>query len=274
MKAFNGEAQSIEKFDVYNDTLYSSAWKSQFLSGLLFPIMSFVGNLGYVGGLDPRRLSGDQRHDHRRRHAGVHPVRALVHAADRADRPDFQRASANRCRRRARLRIPGRVGRNRRNRPPGQAKQSRSGNVEFDHVQFGYNPDKVIIHDFSASVKPGQKIAIVGPTGAGKTTMVKLLMRFYDVNKGAILVDGHNIQEFTRHDLRKMFGMVLQDAWLYSGTIMENIRYGRLDATRRGSHRRRAGRPRRSLRPHAAGRLQHGPQRGSLATSRRGKSSC
>jgi len=106
-----------------------------------------------------------------------------------------------------------------------------AGNVIFDHVHFGYNPDKVIINDFSATVKPGQKIAIVGPTGAGKTTMVKLLMRFYDVNQGAILIDGHNIQDFTRHDLRKMFGMVLQDAWLYSGSIMENIRYGRLDAT-------------------------------------------
>ncbi len=105
------------------------------------------------------------------------------------------------------------------------------GNVEFDHVHFGYNPEKVIINDFSALVKPGQKIAIVGPTGAGKTTMVKLLMRFYDVNEGAIRIDGHDIRDFTRHDLRKQFGMVLQDAWLYSGTIMDNIRYGRLDAT-------------------------------------------
>lgn len=106
-----------------------------------------------------------------------------------------------------------------------------AGNVEFRNVHFGYNPDKIVINDFSALVKPGQKIAIVGPTGAGKTTMVELLMRFYDVNSGEILIDGHEIREFTRHDVRKMFGMVLQDAWLYSGTIMENIRYGRLDAT-------------------------------------------
>ena len=105
------------------------------------------------------------------------------------------------------------------------------GNVEFEHVQFGYNPDKFIIHDFSAKVRDGQKIAIVGPTGAGKTTMVKLLMRFYDVNSGEIKVDGHNVRDFNRSQLREMFGMVLQDTWLFSGTIMENIRYGRLDAT-------------------------------------------
>ena len=132
------------------------------------------------------------------------------------------------------------------------------GAVEFKNVHFGYSPDKIIINDFSAAIQPGQKIAIVGPTGAGKTTMVKLLMRFYDVNSGAILVDGHNIREFTRHDLRKMFGMVLQDTWLYNGTIMENIRYGRPDATDDGSDRRRQGRARGSLRPHPAGWLRDG----------------
>ncbi len=230
MKAFNGEEQSVVQFDSYNGTLYSSAWKSQFLSGLLFPIMSFVGNLGYVavailGGYLVVRGSiavGDVQAFIQYVRSFTQPIAQIANisnvlqqtaaAAERVfeflDESEEIQETAT---------------------PLKLAKVE--GAVEFDHVQFGYNPDKVIIHDFSAKVNPGQKIAIVGPTGAGKTTMVKLLMRFYDVNSGAILVDGHNIQEFSRHDLRKMFGMVLQDAWLYNGSIMENIRYGRLDAS-------------------------------------------
>ncbi len=230
MKAFNGEEQSVAQFDVYNTTLFTSAWKSQFLSGLLFPIMSFVGNLGYVavailGGylvVNGSIAVGDVQAFIQYVRSFTQPIAQIANisnvlqqtaaAAERVfeflDESEEISETTN---------------------PLKLAKVE--GSVEFDHVQFGYNPDKVIIHDFSAKVKPGQKIAIVGPTGAGKTTMVKLLMRFYDVNSGAILVDGHNIQEFSRHDLRKMFGMVLQDAWLYNGSILENIRYGRLDAT-------------------------------------------
>lgn len=230
MKAFNGEARSVEKFDRYNTTLYSSAWKSQFLSGLLFPIMGFVGNLGYVGVailggylvVNGTIAVGDVQAFIQYVRSFTQPISQIANisnvlqqtaaAAERVfeflEEPEELTETANPV-----------------------EDLTPAGNVEFKHVQFGYNPDKVIIHDFSTSVKPGQKIAIVGPTGAGKTTIVKLLMRFYDVNQGEILIDGHNIQDFTRHDLRQMFGMVLQDAWLYSGTIMENIRYGRLDAT-------------------------------------------
>ncbi|MFN8450256.1 MAG: ABC transporter ATP-binding protein [Anaerolineae bacterium] len=230
MKAFNGEQQSIEKFDLYNETLYDSAWKSQFLSGLLFPIMGFVGNLGYVGVsilggvlvINGTITVGDVQAFIQYVRSFTQPIsqianisNVLQQTAAAAERVFEFLAEAEEVTETA--------------TPIRDAVSA--GNVEFDHVRFGYSDDKVVIRDFSASVKPGQKIAIVGPTGAGKTTMVKLLMRFYDVNSGAILIDGHNIQDFTRHDLRKMFGMVLQDAWLYSGTIMENIRYGRLDAT-------------------------------------------
>ena len=230
MKAFNGEAQSIAKFDVDNNTLYSSAWKSQFLSGLLFPIMGFVGNLGYVGVsilggylvVNGTIAIGDVQ-------AFIQYVRSFTQPISQIAQISnvLQQTAAAAERVFEFLAVPEEIVETAK---PFTEKIT-AGNVEFDHVQFGYNPDKVIIHDFSSKVKPGQKIAIVGPTGAGKTTMVKLLMRFYDVNKGAILVDGHNIQDFTRHDLRQMFGMVLQDAWLYSGSIMENIRYGRLNAS-------------------------------------------
>ena len=230
MRAFNGEAQSIAKFDIDNTTLYSSAWKSQFLSGLLFPIMGFVGNLGYVGVsilggylvINGTITVGDVQ-------AFIQYVRSFTQPISQIAQISnvLQQTAAASERVFEFLEVDEEIVES---ANPVKEKIT-AGNVEFDHVQFGYNPDKVIIHDFSSKVKPGQKIAIVGPTGAGKTTMVKLLMRFYDVNKGAILIDGHNIQDFTREDLRKMFGMVLQDAWLYSGPIMENIRYGRLNAS-------------------------------------------
>ncbi len=230
MKAFNGEAKSIEQFDVYNDTLYDSAWKSQFLSGMMMPIMSFVGNLGYVavtilGGylaINNAITVGDIQAFIQYSRSFMQPISQIANISN-----VLQQTAAAAERVFVFLAEEEEVSET---TTPLDLKQV-EGRVEFDHVQFGYNPDKVIIHDFSASVKPGQKIAIVGPTGAGKTTMVKLLMRFYDVNSGAIRIDGHDIREFNRHDLRKLFGMVLQDAWLYNGTIMENIRYGRLDAT-------------------------------------------
>jgi ATP-binding cassette subfamily B multidrug efflux pump len=230
MKAFNGEAKSVEKFDKYNNTLFASAWKSQFLSGMMFPIMMIIGNLGYVvisilgGWLAIRNAItvGDIQAFIQYVRMFTQPIgqianisNVLQQTAAAAERVfEFLNESEEISETADPIRLP-----------------DVTGTVEFQHVQFGYAPDKIIIKDFSAVAKPGQKIALVGPTGAGKTTMVKLLMRFYDVNDGAILVDGHNIQEFTREDLRCNFGMVLQDAWLYNDTIMENIRYGRLDAT-------------------------------------------
>ncbi|HEY3342371.1 MAG TPA: ABC transporter ATP-binding protein [Anaerolineae bacterium] len=230
MKAFNGEAKSVEQFDVYNDTLYDAAWKSQFLSGMMQPIMGFIGNLGYVvvcilGGWLAFRNAitiGDIQAFIQYVRSFTQPIMQLANisnvlqqTAAAAERVFEFLAEAEEIPDTANpIRLP-----------------TVQGSVEFKDVHFGYNPDKIIIHDFSAIVKPGQKIAIVGPTGAGKTTMVKLLMRFYDVNSGAILVDGHDIRDYTRHDLRKMFGMVLQDTWLYNGTIMENIRYGRSGAS-------------------------------------------
>ncbi len=230
VKAFNGEQKSVEKFDTYNDTLYDSAWKSQFLSGLLMPILMFVGNLNYVavsiiGGYLAIRGAitiGDIQAFIQYVRLFTQPIAQIANisnvlqqtaaAAERVfefiDESEEIRETENGVK-------PEKVG----------------GTVEFDHVQFGYNPDKIIIKDFSTKVQPGQKIAIVGPTGAGKTTIVKLLMRFYDVNSGAIFVDGHDIRDYTRKDLRSMFGMVLQDAWLYNDSIMENIRYGRLGAS-------------------------------------------
>ncbi len=230
MRAFNGEEKSVAKFDGYNDTLYSSAWKSQFLSGMMFPIMGFVGNLSYVvvcilGGYLAVKNAitvGDIQ-------AFIQYVRSLSQPIGQFANISnvLQQTAAAAERVFAFLAQPEEV--------PEAAKPlvlpKVEGNVEFRNVHFGYNPDKIIINDFSATVRPGQKIAIVGPTGAGKTTMVKLLMRFYDVSSGAILVDGHDIRELSRHDLRQMFGMVLQDTWLFNGTIMENIRYGRPDAT-------------------------------------------
>lgn len=230
VKAFNGEAQSVEKFDNYNTTLYSSAWKSQFLSGLLMPILTFVGNLNYVavailGGYLAIRGSitiGDIQ-------AFIQYVRSFTQPiAQIANISNILQQTAAAAERVFEFLDEA-------EEIPETANATKldkvAGSVEFKNVQFGYNPDKIIINNFSAKVNPGQKIAIVGPTGAGKTTIVKLLMRFYDVNSGAILVDGQDIRDFTRHDLRSMFGMVLQDAWLYNDSIMENIRYGRLGAT-------------------------------------------
>src|SRR5579859_383874 len=230
VKAFNGEAKSVAQFDDYNNTLYRSAWKSQFLSGLLFPIMNFVGNLGYVavailGGWLATRGAiaiGDIQAFIQYVRQFTQPISAIAQASN-----IFQQTAAAAERVFEFLDEPEMV--------PDTAQPAAltevRGHVEFDHVHFGYNPDRVIINDFSADIQPGQRIAIVGPTGAGKTTMVKLLMRFYDVTSGAIRVDGHDIRDYTRHDLRSMFGMVLQDAWLYNTTILENIRYGRLDAS-------------------------------------------
>ncbi len=230
MKAFNGEARSVEQFDQINGILFDSAWKSQFLTGLLFPIMNFVGNLGYVaicilGGylaIQGSITIGDIQAFIQYVRSFTQPISQIANisnilqqtlaAAERV----FQFLAEPE-------EIPDTL-------TPVQL-DTVEGRVDFKNVHFGYSPDKIIINDFSFYAEPGQKIAIVGPTGAGKTTMVKLLMRFYDVNSGAILVDGHNIKDFTRGDLRCMFGMVLQDAWLYNGPIMENIRYGRSSAT-------------------------------------------
>ncbi len=230
MKAFNGEEASVEQFDQINDTLYDSAWRSQFLSGLMFPIMNFVGNLGYVaicilgGYLAIKNLItiGDIQAFIQYVRSFMQPITQIANISN-----ILQQTMAAAERVFEFLAEPEEV--------PDTANpvalQTVEGHVEFKNVHFGYNPDKIIIDDFSAAITPGQRIAIVGPTGAGKTTMVKLLMRFYDVNSGAILVDDHNIKDLTRGDLRCMFGMVLQDTWLYNGTIMENIRYGRTDAT-------------------------------------------
>ena len=230
VKAFNGEAKSVEKFDNYNNTLYTTAWKSQFLSGLLFPIMNFVGNLGYVGiailggwlAIQGKITVGDIQAFIQYVRQFTQPISQIAQASN-----IFQQTAASAERVFEFLDEAEEI--------PEVAHPialgTVQGHVEFDHVHFGYNPNKIIINDFSVDVKSGQRIAIVGPTGAGKTTMVKLLMRFYDVNSGVIRVDGHDIRDFTRHDLRSMFGMVLQDAWLYNATIMENIRYGRLNAT-------------------------------------------
>ena len=229
MKAFNGEEKSVEQFDVYNNTLYDAAWRSQFLSGMMMPIMMFIGNLGYVvvcilgGWLAIRNAItvGDIQAFIQYVRSFTHPITQLANISNILQQTA---AAAERV-----FEFLGEA----EERPDrfGETCQVLEGRVEFKDVRFGYDPDKVVIHNFSAAITPGQKIALVGPTGAGKTTMVKLLMRFYDVDSGAILVDGHDVKDFTRHDLRRMFGMVLQDTWLFNGTIMENIRYGRPDAT-------------------------------------------
>ena len=230
VKAFNGEEKALEEFSKANKELYHSAWKSQFLSGLIHPIMNFIGNIGYVavaimGGylaIEGKITVGNIQSFIQYNKQFTQPInqiaqvssmlQSMVAAAERVfefleekeEVEDVQNPKST---------------------------ENLKGNVTFDHVQFGYDEDRIIINDFSADVKDGQKIAIVGPTGAGKTTMVKLLMRFYDVNKGAILVDGINIKDFKREDLRKMFGMVLQDTWLFGGTIKDNIKYSKPDAT-------------------------------------------
>ncbi len=230
MKAFNGEARSVEHFDGFNDTLYSSAWKSQFLSGLMMPIMNFVGNLSYVAIAILGGYMATQKA------ITLGDIQAFIQYVRSFTRPLSQIANISNVLQQTaaaaervfeflaeKEEIPEAD-------DPVQLEKV-DGHVEFQDVQFGYDPDKIVIKDFSADVMPGQKIALVGPTGAGKTTMVKLLMRFYDVNNGAILVDGHNVKDYRREDLRCMFGMVLQDTWLYNDTIMENIRYGRPDAS-------------------------------------------
>ena len=230
VKAFNKEEETIATFEETNQKLYHSAWKSQFLSGLMMPIMQFVGNLGYVGvailggylAIQGKIEVGDIQSFIQYVRNFTQPIQQVAQVANM-----LQSTAAASERVFEFLEEEEEVQTVEHPVSP----EGLEGNVEFDHVQFGYNSDRIIIHDFSAKVKEGQKIAIVGPTGAGKTTMVKLLMRFYDVNKGAIRVDGHDIRDFNRADLRQMFGMVLQDTWLFHGTIMENIRYGNLDAT-------------------------------------------
>jgi len=242
MKAFNGEEKSVKEFEKYNSQLYDSAWKSQFISSLMMPMMRFVGNLGYVvicilgaylTTIGAMTVGGIQAFIQYVR-SFTQPINDIANisnilqqiaaAAERIfefldeeeEKEDNIKAYIN-------------TGFDKENEP--LSKVDIRGNVDFINVHFGYSPDKIVINDFSASIKEGQKVAIVGPTGAGKTTIVKLLMRFYEVNDGAILLDGHDIRDFSRNDLRSVFGMVLQDTWLYNGTIMDNIRYGRLDAT-------------------------------------------
>ena len=230
VKAFNKEEEEVEKFEKVNDTLYHSAWKSQFLSGMMMPIMMFIGNIGYVavsilgGWLAVKRT------------IAVGDILAFVQYVRNFTQPIAQVAQiANVLQSTAAAAERVFEFLEEEEEAPESENpvklQEVNGEVTFKDVQFGYNPDKIIINNFSAHIKPGQKVAIVGPTGAGKTTIVKLLMRFYDINSGAICIDGHDIKDFTREDLRSMFGMVLQDTWLFNGSIMENIRYGRLDAT-------------------------------------------
>ena len=230
VRVFNKEQDALKEFEHDNQKLYESAWKSQFFSGMMMPIMQFVGNLGYVmvallGGIFAIKGTievGDIQSFFQYIRNFTQPIQQIAQvtnllqssaaASERVfeflEEPEEELQPEN----------PDSI-------------EGLEGNVQFEHVKFGYNPDKIIVNDFSADVHDGQKIAIVGPTGAGKTTIVKLLMRFYDVNGGSIKVDGHDIRNFNRSNLREMFGMVLQDTWLFSGTIMENIRYGRLDAT-------------------------------------------
>ena len=230
VKVFNAEGKVTNEFEKANDNLYHSAWKSQFLSGLMFPVMNFIGNVGYVavavaGGylaIQGTITVGNIQSFIQYNKQFTQPInqiaqissmlQAMVAAAERVFEfleEDEEKNTAKQ----------------------GTSVEQLKGNVKFDHVKFGYDAEKTIINDFNCDVKDGQKIAIVGPTGAGKTTMVKLLMRFYDVTDGAILVDGINIKDFERGELRKMFGMVLQDTWLFGGTVKENIKYGKEDAT-------------------------------------------
>ena len=230
VKVFNGEKEVIKDFDEANNKLYHSAWKSQFLSGLMQPIMGFIGNLEYVvvsilGGYLVIKSTievGDIQYFTQYVRTFNQPLTQIAQISNQ-----FQSMAA----------AAERVFEFLEEEEEGQTVEKPvsieglEGNVEFKNVHFGYNPDKIIINDFSARIKQGQKVAIVGPTGAGKTTMIKLLMRFYDVSEGAILIDGHDIRDFNRNELREMFGMVLQDTWLFNGSIKDNIRYGRLDAS-------------------------------------------
>lgn len=243
IKLFNHEEAVWEDFTKTNDILYQSAWKSQFLSGMMHPIMMFVGNLGYVavavvgGYLNIKKVIevGDIQSFIQYVRQFTQPVAQIAQisnmlqstmaAAERVFEFLEEDEEEQTAQKHAVL-VDDKTGETRNVTP-----DDLIGTVTFEHVKFGYNPDKIIINDFSASVKQGQKIAIVGPTGAGKTTMVKLLMRFYDITSGKILIDGYNVKDFDRSELRQAFGMVLQDTWLFKGTIMENIRYGRLEAT-------------------------------------------
>lgn len=230
IKAFNREEKTLEDFDRTNKELYQSAWKSQFLSGLMQPVMMFVGNLGYVA----VAISGSILAI--RGVIEVGEIQAFIQYVKSFTQPITQLAQVSnmfQSTAAAAERVFEFLNEEEEIQTPENPVKSAEmeGRVTFEHVSFGYVPEKTIIHDFSCKVEPGQMVAIVGPTGAGKTTMVKLLMRFYDVNSGAILVDGRNVKDFERSNLRESFGMVLQDTWLFKGTIMENIRYGRLDAT-------------------------------------------
>ena len=230
VKAFNKEEDVVDEFEITNKKLYNTAWKSQFFSGIMMPIMQFIGNLGYVmvailGGFMVIRNAIE-----------VGEIQSFFQYIRNFTQPIQQIAQVTNLLQ-STAAASERVFEFLEEEEEDQTVENPAditkldGSVQFDHVKFGYNPDQIIIHDFSAEVRDGQKIAIVGPTGAGKTTMVKLLMRFYDVNGGGIQIDGKDVRDFNRGDLRQMFGMVLQDTWLFSGTIMENIRYGRLDAT-------------------------------------------
>ncbi|MGF6989605.1 ATP-binding cassette subfamily B multidrug efflux pump [Lachnospiraceae bacterium PM6-15] len=230
VKVFNKEKDVIATFDETNEKLYQSAWKSQFLSGMMMPIMQFISNLGYVvvvilGGylaLKSKIEVGDIQSFIQYVRSFTQPIQQVAQVANM-----LQSMAAASERVFEFLEEPEEVESTK--KPLSIA--GVEGNIEFDHVRFGYDPEKIIIKDFSAKVKQGQTVAIVGPTGAGKTTMIKLLMRFYDVNSGSIKLDGHDIREYARDDLRSQFGMVLQDTWLFKGTIEENIKYGRFDAT-------------------------------------------
>ncbi|MEF9941702.1 MAG: ABC transporter ATP-binding protein [Lachnospiraceae bacterium] len=230
VKAFNKEADVMTEFNETNGKLYESAWKSQFLSGMMMPIMQFVGNIGYVGiailggylAIKNSIEVGDIQSFIQYVRSFTQPIQQVAQVANL-----LQSTAA----------ASERVFEFLEEKEEDQvvehpvSVEGLEGKVDFEHVRFGYHSNHMIINDFSSHVQPGQKIAIVGPTGAGKTTMIKLLMRFYDVNSGAILVDGHNLQDFNRSELRQMFGMVLQDTWLFNGSIKDNIRYGKLDAT-------------------------------------------
>lgn len=230
VRVFNKEEEVTEEFNKLNDELYDSAWKSQFLSGMMQPLMAFIGNLGYVmvsilgGWLAIRKTIevGDIQSFIQYVRNFTQPINQLAQVANQLQ---STAAAAERV-----FEFLDEEEEDQTVINPADANDIK-GNIEFEHVNFGYKENKTIIHDFSVNVKKGQKIAIVGPTGAGKTTIVKLLMRFYDVNSGSIKIDGHDIRNFNRSELREAFGMVLQDTWLFNGTIKENIRYGKLDAT-------------------------------------------
>lgn len=230
VKAFNRESAELEAFRATNKILFESAWKSQFLSGLMMPIMNFVSNLGYVAvAVSGAMLAANGT-------IKMGDIVAFIQYVKRFTQPITQMAQVSNMLQSmaaAAERIFEFLDADEEDQNEGATYKASeiSGHVCFDHVRFGYTEDKVVIKDFTCEVKPGQMVAIVGPTGAGKTTMVKLLMRFYDVNSGSILLDGHDIRDFGRSDLRNGFGMVLQDTWLFKGSIMDNIRYGRLDAT-------------------------------------------